>query len=442
MFERSQMLICAIVGVDCRSAAGVNPFPESSESMNGNQPLKIGVVGIGGYGGSIIHLLTQESAGGPEHFDLVAVCSNDFPKHPKSVDQLTQAGVKLVEDYDEFLKLEMDAVWLPLPIPLHRPFTEKALAAGKVVMCEKPAAGSVDDVDGMIAAREKYKLPVAIGFQDVYDPTTLPLKREILAGDLGKIKHATVMACWPRDSQYYGRADWAGAFKIGQSWVMDSPVNNALSHYVNLPLFLLGQDEASSAKVLSIESELYRVNPIENYDTASVRINLEGDKSLLVLFTHACEETINPCVWIQGENGSVVRTSESIEITTPKGKRTVTRDTARLRASMVERLANLIRNVPDTERGLATLEVARTQVLVVNAASEASAVHQLPDEQFNILQRENDTTLRVIPGISELFTTCAKNNQMLHESGLANWTKPAGKKEGLLDYRHFAGPRQ
>jgi predicted dehydrogenase len=434
--------------------------------MSDHSSLKIGVVGLGGYGKSIISMLSanrsaqaqtgsQANQGGTavdvatqsrvaqDHpFELTAVCSNDFDKHPEDVAKLKAMGIKLIENMDEFLAEPTAAVWLPVPIPLHRPFVEKALAAGKVVMCEKPAAGSVDDVDAMIAAREKYQLPVAIGFQDVYDKTTLPLKREILSGKFGKIKHAAIMACWPRDSGYYSRNNWAGAFKIGQSWVMDSPVNNALSHYVNLPLFLLGADEASSAKVESVEAELYRVNPIENYDTAALRLHLQGGASLLVLFTHACEQSINPRLTVEAEKGSIIRDMDHIEIITPQGSRTIPRNVEKIRPAMLQRLANLVRGLPDDAHGLATLEVARAQVLVVNAASEATAVHQLTDDQFNILKRDDGSTLHVIPGIEELFTDCARNYQMLHESGKASWTRQAGVKNNLLNYTHFAGPKQ
>ena len=67
--------------------------------------------------------------------------------------ELKALGVQTARTFEQLLELDIDAVWLPLPIDLHRPFTETALAAGKAVMCEKPAAGSVDDVDAMIAAR-------------------------------------------------------------------------------------------------------------------------------------------------------------------------------------------------------------------------------------------------------------------------------------------------
>ena len=34
-----------------------------------------------------------------------------------------------------------------------------------------------------------------------------------LAGEIGKVKSATVAACWPREAAYYGRNNWAGKLK-------------------------------------------------------------------------------------------------------------------------------------------------------------------------------------------------------------------------------------
>ncbi len=37
-------------------------------------------------------------------------------------------------------------------------------------MLEKPAAGTVQEVDALIAARDRAALPVLVGFQDIFDP--------------------------------------------------------------------------------------------------------------------------------------------------------------------------------------------------------------------------------------------------------------------------------
>jgi len=106
------------------------------------------------------------------------------------------------------------------------------LAAGKAVMCEKPPAGSVDDLDAMIAARNREKLPCAVAYQDIDHPATFLLKQRILAGSIGKLRSPSVMACWPRDDKYYGRNTWAGRIRCGAIGVMDSPAINGDSEAV------------------------------------------------------------------------------------------------------------------------------------------------------------------------------------------------------------------
>ena len=54
-------------------------------------------------------------------------------------------------------------------------------------------------------------------------------------------------------------------------WVMDSPAANALSHFLQLPLYLLGPSMNQAATPVKVEAELYRANSIENYDTCSIR---------------------------------------------------------------------------------------------------------------------------------------------------------------------------
>src|SRR5207249_3033108 len=186
------------------------------------------------------------------------------------------------------LNLPIDAVWLPLPIDLHLPFTQKALDAGKSVLCEKPAAGCVDDVDGMIAARDRTRLAVAIGFQDIYQPAVAVLKQRIVDGEFGKPLTVRVTGCWPRSERYFARNAWAGRFRRDGCWVMDSPASNALAHFLHLALFLLGPTRQQSAHPDAVTAELYRANEIENYDTCSMRFVVDNNVPIYVAYTHAC----------------------------------------------------------------------------------------------------------------------------------------------------------
>lgn len=406
--------------------------------MASTEPVVFGLVGLGGYAAQIAALLEGQSAGAAAPVRLAAVCEPDQVTHAARIAELRAKGVEVFNRYEDLLALpHIEAVWLPLPIDLHRPFTEQALAAGQAVLCEKPAAGCVDDLDAMIAARDRAGLPVAIGFQDVYDPTTLPLKRRLLEGVIGKIQHATVRVCWPRTDRYYARNAWAGRFERRGVWIMDSPANNAMAHYINIPLFLMGPTPETSAQPLAVEAELYRANPIENFDTLSMRVTLDGGVTLLVLLTHACEQVVSPEVVIHGQRGCLRRNNQTITLETPGGHEIIQR-IEDSRPTMLRRFAKAVRGQSDLEVALATLEVARAQLAAVNGASEASPIHSLASDLTRQIATP-DGKLTAIPGIEAAFETCVRQNRMLHESGLVNWSRPAGRRD-LRGYRHFAGP--
>jgi predicted dehydrogenase len=268
-------------------------------------PVRIGVAGLGGFASYVTDRLLDQATLEWPSASFAAACDPDLSQLTRRANELRGHGASIVESFEELLALDIDAVWLPVPIDLHRPLTEAALAAGKAVLCEKPAAGCVDDVDAMIAARDRAKLPVLIGFQDLYQPNLAPLKRRLLNGDLGKVLGVTVIGCWPRGDAYFRRNAWVGRLQRDGRWIMDSPAANALAHFLHLPLYLLGSSMGEAATPLSVEAELYRANAIENYDTCSMRVIIEGNVPLIVGFTHACDTTIEPRVTIQTETSEI-----------------------------------------------------------------------------------------------------------------------------------------
>ncbi len=389
---------------------------------------------MGGYGVTASTAVLKEQQRPDAAAKLIAACDPDLTTNAERADFLRDQGVAVSSSFDELLDSPCHAVWLPLPIHLHRPFTEKALAAGKAVLCEKPAAGCIDDLDAMIAARDRTGLPAAIGFQNIYQPSTHEAKRRLLRGEIGTIKSATVMACWPRDSHYYARNNWAGALKRNGTWVLDSPANNATAHFITLALYLLGQAEALAAIPASVSAELYRANTIENYDTCSMRIITPDGTPLLVLLTHACEQLIGPIVQIHGSKGTLRFENNRFHITTPVGTEQVGEAGLDLR--------HVVRGFCDYVRGgdsiVATLELARTHALVISGASQATAVCTIPESAVRTVRKADGNTIRALPDIESTFAACIGNQTMLHESGLAGWTRPGGTIH-LAGYRHFSG---
>ena len=403
------------------------------------EPVRLAIAGAGGYASTITDLVLRTGGTCQPPMQLVSVAEPDPTTHALRLAELHQRGIVTAGNVDElFADPTIEAVWLPVPIPLHRPFTERAVAAGKAVMVEKPAAGTVQDVDAMIAARDRAGLPVAVGFQHMSDPLTIELKRRLIDAQLGEIQHAVVQACWPRTEQYYRRSTWAGRFKQGDTWVMDSPANNALAHYVNLMLFFLGRTLGASAAPERVEAELYRAHAIENFDTISLRAHLAGGATLLVLLTHAGQDGSGPILQLEGTHGRLVWTRAGAELTTEAGCEQIAAapDTGR---EAVARFARLVRGLADETRLGSTLETARAQVLLVNAASEATAIVPVPAAQISRFNKPDETGV-AIAGIESAITHCADHRQMLHESGLLPVTRPAGCL-AVRQYRQFAGPR-
>ncbi len=128
----------------------------------------------------------RHSTGG----ELVAVAS-------RSLDSANQYARKwdipqAYGSYQEMLNSgEVDAIYLSLPNHLHADWTIKALQAGVHVLCEKPFATSLKDVDAMISASHENNIVLAEAFMYRHHPQTTMVKewvRERRLGDISVIR--------------------------------------------------------------------------------------------------------------------------------------------------------------------------------------------------------------------------------------------------------------
>jgi predicted dehydrogenase len=402
-------------------------------------PVRLATVGLGNWAGRVVDLLLRQHQSIEGGIKLISVFEPEPSKYVQRAKTLQHAGVMLHDSFDAILNdPQVEAVFLPVPIHLHRPMTERALAAGKAVLVEKPASGCVQDVDAMIAARNRARLPVLVSFQDTYDPAILSLKRAILDGEIGRVQSATIVGCWPRDKAYYRRTSWAGKIQYAGTWVLDSPLSNAFAHYLHLAFFLLGREENTWADLESVESELYRIYNIENYDTTSQRFIASG-VPLLALLTHACQTNVGPFIRIMGERGTI-EIDLNQRVARIENETTGSRQiqlSATPRDAAIIAFARYLRGLP-ADAAISTLDAARVHVVAANGASQAAIVKSLAAEHYAIALNGDGERQHFIPDFERTLLACAQRGTMLDESGMVPWSIPAGR-QNLVGYSRFAG---
>ncbi len=85
---------------------------------------------------------------------------------------------------------DIDAVYIPLPNHLHVEWSKKALEAGKHVLCEKPLALSLEEVDELIEVRERTGGMIGEAFMVDTHPQWQKTKELIAAPEFGTLKAA------------------------------------------------------------------------------------------------------------------------------------------------------------------------------------------------------------------------------------------------------------
>lgn len=83
---------------------------------------------------------------------------------------------------------DVDVIYNPLPNSLHAEWTIKATEAGKHVLCEKPLANTIEEVDAMTTAAKKAGVVVMEAFMYRHHPQTLKVKEMVENGTIGKLQ--------------------------------------------------------------------------------------------------------------------------------------------------------------------------------------------------------------------------------------------------------------
>ncbi|MGQ0609475.1 MAG: Gfo/Idh/MocA family protein [Chloroflexota bacterium] len=122
-----------------------------------------------------------------KHCEVVAIASRDAELARRVADEL---GIPTAHGSYEALLADPDveAVYLPLPNHLHKPWTITAARAGKHVLCEKPLALTARDAEEMIEVADQEGVRLMEAFMYRLHPSWVAVRELIDAGRIGRLQ--------------------------------------------------------------------------------------------------------------------------------------------------------------------------------------------------------------------------------------------------------------
>jgi predicted dehydrogenase len=289
---------------------------------NDSPPVRVLMAAIGGYGFHYLQALLDDV---PAQRATLAGVVDPFATESAAWARVCGLGVPVVNEVEEFFAAgyRADLTVVSSPIHFHVPQSIAALGGGSHVLCDKPLGAALPDVDRLVRARDASGRFVMVGYQWSYSDAIQSLKRDVLAGRYGRPLRLATICAWPRDMAYYQRNTWAGRLRDHDTgaWVLDSPANNAMAHFLHNALFLLGPEMTRSALPAAVTAELARAYPIESADTVASRVLTEGGCEVLFLASHVTERAIEPRFRLECEEGVIVygETSRRVQGATRDG---------------------------------------------------------------------------------------------------------------------------
>lgn len=347
-------------------------------SLSGTLP-RVAVIGVTGYGS--IYLMLLRDALRRKIITLNAAVIINPQEVPKIVAELKAGGTAVYSDADTFFAREagrIDLCLIPVGIQWHARLTIAALQSGMNVLVEKPLAGSLTDIAAIRRAETETGHWVAVGFQDLYSLEARRFKTQLLDGIIGKLESIRMIGLWPRPRAYFARNRWAGRIQADGAAVLDSPLNNAFAHFVNLSLYFAGPAPDESADVRIDSVELHRAHRIEMFDTALVNGTTAAGTRLWFGVSHASGTTRDPEFYLQGSTGRVEWWHDKHYIVSDNEGRQQefplsTSDDARVRM-----FASVLKRLTDPTAFICTTAIAEKHTRLIESVQQAGPVHEFP----------------------------------------------------------------
>jgi myo-inositol 2-dehydrogenase/D-chiro-inositol 1-dehydrogenase len=169
---------------------------------------------------------------------------------------------------------DVDAIVVASPTPTHVSLIEACVDVGVPVLCEKPIDLDINRVDALRAKVAAGKVPVALGFNQRFDPAFAEVHRRVLGGEIGTVEQVAVVSRDPGPPPADYIAVSGGIFR------------DMTIHDLDMVRFLLGDIAKVSASGSALFDEGARLHG--DFDTIAVTLtSVDGAIATIVNSRHS-----------------------------------------------------------------------------------------------------------------------------------------------------------
>lgn len=205
-------------------------------------------VGILGFAHGHVSAYCDEWRKNPDHGIQVTIGWDHDAARRKSAADAT--GVEICEDIEQILAAkDIQAVVIGAETSLHADLVERAAAAGKTIVLQKPVALTIGEADRIVAAVGRHAVPFTMAWQMRVDPQNVQIRHMIQAQALGKVfmvrrRHGLPMGLDPA---------FADSWHVRPAYNRDIWADDA-SHPIDFIHWLLGVPESVTAEIESLHN--------------------------------------------------------------------------------------------------------------------------------------------------------------------------------------------
>ncbi|MDF2964420.1 MAG: gfo/Idh/MocA family oxidoreductase [Paenibacillus sp.] len=157
-------------------------------------------------------------------------------------------GFQPYSSLDQLLALsDLEAVVIGAETSMHADLVERAAAAGKNIILQKPISLTMGEADRIVEAVSRHGVQFSMAWQMRVDPQNLKIKELLESGEFGQVfmlrrRHGLPMGLNP---------------EFADSWHVDPKLNRDIwaddsSHPIDFIYWLLGQPETITAEIVSL----------------------------------------------------------------------------------------------------------------------------------------------------------------------------------------------